>query len=102
MNSLEFDIIYLKYKLYLFTLLLLFSIGLFLFILFCNICTENIMIDYLILIISASIVLMIISTYYIIATQLKIDFINSINDLVDIEDLNINHEYDSDEYNNEL
>jgi len=105
MNSMEYDILYLKYRISLFIILLFLSITLLLIIILCNKCTENLMLDYLILIISMCVILMIISTYYIISLQMKLDFLLSIDSIVDMESFDIDYideEYDKDIYNNEL
>jgi hypothetical protein len=96
MNSIEYDILYIKYKIIVFIFILLLSLIVLILILFCDVCTFNIALDFLILIISGCIILMILSTYYIIHLQMNLDFMTTLVHAY-IED-----DYSTDEYNNEL
>lgn len=95
MNSIEYDILYIKYKIIVFIFILLLSLIVLILILFCDVCTFNIALDFLILIISGCIILMILSTYYIIQLQMNLDLIDLVHDYTE-------DDYSTDEYNNEL
>ena len=104
MNSLEYEIVYLKYKCFLFMIILILSITTLLIIVFCDECTKYLDLDYLIFFISLCIVFMTISAYFIAVTLTKLKLLISVTNIVDIDTLNI--EYMEDEvdenYNNEL
>ena len=89
MYATKYDLLCIRCRIITYFILFAFLLMLILFIVLCNTCVKNIPINYLLLTVSASTVIMTLIVYVVIKLYIKLRVLSTINSLTDEESDNI-------------